>query len=459
MTPEATKGSFARTATLPQPELETSGNQPSDLSAEQKKVDELLSANSGMSADKITDEIFYQRYPDLKGQKLTQDDSLTNEWKQIKSDIVQPRIDQATQNSKATAAPNNAQQSSSNSAAVATETKGMLDVGAGLKRLSLENAMNSAASLRDSVYQKADGWYNWMTGNTPQTPTPVAPGTSEVKSTDQPKQPDMTATTDWNLTKLHSESADNAKTDEMFFKEHPDLVGKKLNSDQAQEWKKMNREIVQNKYNQTLEEGVKEFPSLEPKVLKSLLVTESNFDPGVTNSWGFAGIAQFGKPAAKTSGLTVNDTVDERLDPEKAIPAAARHLKDKSEKLEDMAFSKYGKPEGDEYWKFVTASYNGGEDCIAKAMETAYNNALTDAKAKGMDEQASVEYAKSFATKWDNLLQPEDDFKKSPLYAGTKQEFPSIADGKYGEIGDYPVKIMTLAREGELIQSRPPIGG
>jgi hypothetical protein len=380
MIPETTKGSFARTKSLEQPEVNTVGTQPTDSGTEQKKV--------------------------------------------------------------AIPAGNNASQpSSSNPAAVATDTKGILDMGAGLKRMSLENAVTTASSK----------------GSFAQTSNTTA-GASQVAASDT-KQPDMSATTDWNLTKLHSESTDNAKTDEMFFKEHPDLVGKKLNKDQAQEWLKMNRDLVQNKYNKSIEEGAKEFPGLDPKVLKSLLVTESNFDPSVKNDWGFAGIAQFGKEAAASTGLTVNDKVDERLDPEKAIPAAARHLKDKSEKLDEMAFSKYGKPEGDEYWKFVTASYNGGEDCVTKAMQTAYDNALTDAKAKGMDDKASVEYAKSFATKWDNLLAPEDDIKKSPLYAGTKQEFPKIAEGKYGEIGDYPVKIMTLARDGELIKSRPPIGG
>jgi hypothetical protein len=121
-----------------------------------------------------------------------------------------------------------------------------------------------------------------------------------------------------------------------------------------------------------------------------------------------------------------------------------------------MAFSKYGTPQGDEYWKFVAAAYNGGEDAVTIAMKTAYTNAYKDAKAQGMDDQAAAQYSSSYATQWGNLLEPRDNFKKSPLYAATSSEFPSIAEGKYHEIGGYAEKILTLAREGVLISAGKP---
>ena len=104
-------------------------------------------------------------------------------------------------------------------------------------------------------------------------------------------------------------------------------------------------------------------PGLSPAVLKSLLAQESNFNPSVINSYGYAGIAQFGRPAAREVGLNVGlagTASDERLDPSKAIPGAARLLNIKAQRLGEIAFSRYGQPQGMEFWKFVLAAYNGG---------------------------------------------------------------------------------------------------
>jgi len=61
-------------------------------------------------------------------------------------------------------------------------------------------------------------------------------------------------------------------------------------------------------------------------ILEGLLAQESNFQAAVVNRFGYAGIAQLGAAAAREVGLSVTKTApggDERLDPLKAIPAAA----------------------------------------------------------------------------------------------------------------------------------------
>ncbi|NJM54184.1 MAG: lytic transglycosylase domain-containing protein [Blastocatellia bacterium] len=74
------------------------------------------------------------------------------------------------------------------------------------------------------------------------------------------------------------------------------------------------------RYDNIIAGAVEGCPGLSPAVLKSLLAQESRFNPTVINQYGYAGIAQFGRPAAKEVGLYVGiagSASDERLHPEK----------------------------------------------------------------------------------------------------------------------------------------------
>lgn len=81
------------------------------------------------------------------------------------------------------------------------------------------------------------------------------------------------------------------------------------------------------RYDSVIADAVEWCPGLSPAVLKSLLAQESNFRPTVINQYGYAGIAQFGRVAAREVGLQVGvagSASDERLDPSKAIPSTLR---------------------------------------------------------------------------------------------------------------------------------------
>jgi hypothetical protein len=458
------------------------------LTDEQKKVDELIANGKNLTADQITDELFYEKFPTLKGQKLASGTNEADTWNQIKKDIVDPRMPVQEKPpaklrlNKSTPKPDGPQQCDPTK-----ETKLQADLRAAelQKMLGPQSApANTNLTAEEKrVDQLINGSTKWDANKiTDQIFAERNPHLKDTSiTTDSPEYPEWQqikagiveprlkeaqeiraadVETRWNVD-LHGSGSDYAKTDELFYQKFPNMKGQdiKKGSEEHTEYMRIYNEVKQskqNEFNNAISVGVKEFPGLEPKVLKALLVSESRFDTQVENKYGFAGIAQFGRTAAASSGLIVDGKLDERLEPEKAIPAAARHLKDKSELLENMAFSKYGTPQGDEYWKFVAAAYNGGEDAVTIAMKTAYTNAYKDAKAQGMDDQAAAQYSSSYATQWGNLLEPRDNFKKSPLYAATSSEFPSIAEGKYHEIGGYAEKILTLAREGVLISAGKP---
>lgn len=186
-------------------------------------------------------------------------------------------------------------------------------------------------------------------------------------------------------------------------------------------------------------------PGLSPSILKGLLAQESGLNPQVINKYGYAGIAQFGREAAREVGLTVGvagSRADERLDPQKAVPAAARLLRLKAQRLSDMAFSRYGQPTGAEFWKFVLAAYNGGEGTVAVAMGHAYRQGLAAARAKKLVGAEAVSYARNHASKWENL---KAGGQASPLGQAAARYFPSLAAAKYHEIGNYPTAIVGRA--------------
>ena len=96
------------------------------------------------------------------------------------------------------------------------------------------------------------------------------------------------------------------------------------------------------------EEGV-------PDELKYLAMVESGLNPRARSWAKAAGMWQFIAATGGAYGLQVTPWVDERMDPEKATRAAARHLKD--------LYQMY-----DEDWQIAIAGYNCSPRCIKRAI-------------------------------------------------------------------------------------------
>ena len=94
-----------------------------------------------------------------------------------------------------------------------------------------------------------------------------------------------------------------------------------------------------------------------PQELKYMAIIESMLNPVATSRAGARGIWQFMYQTGQSYGLEINSFVDERLDVEKAVDAAARYLRD--------AYKIFGD------WALAISSYNCGAGNVSKAIRRA----------------------------------------------------------------------------------------
>jgi membrane-bound lytic murein transglycosylase D len=94
-----------------------------------------------------------------------------------------------------------------------------------------------------------------------------------------------------------------------------------------------------------------------PQELKYMAIIESMLNPVATSVAGARGIWQFMYQTGTGYGLEINSFVDERLDVEKAVDAAARYLRD--------AYRTFGD------WALAISSYNCGAGNVSKAIRRA----------------------------------------------------------------------------------------
>jgi hypothetical protein len=150
-----------------------------------------------------------------------------------------------------------------------------------------------------------------------------------------------------------------------------------------------------------------------PAELKALVAQESGDLTKDDRKGDIAGIAQMGAREAKEAGGKPED----RLDPHKAIPLAAKVLITKANQLEAGLNPL---PGGVDYKLFVFASYNAGARTIVEAQR----------KAKAMKRDPSS---------WASLVQGDTS---SPLFQAIKVALPDLSPArKYREVTDYVERI------------------
>jgi len=207
---------------------------------------------------------------------------------------------------------------------------------------------------------------------------------------------------------------------------------------------------AENAYNDIIEKAIAENwedpdNPLDPLMFKALIAVESAFKAKAYSRTGCAGLVQLAPDTAKRFGLSLSP-VDERLIPEKAIPAGVKVLAEKQRVVlqpdnyygillgrpdKKLSFGTIvhkhylskGMPHGQDLLQLGLASYNGGGGTIMRAMAKA------------------VEMGKN-PLDWNALVGtgPSD----SPLFVACLLVYKGGAHGKYREMSEYPGKILAL---------------
>lgn len=105
-----------------------------------------------------------------------------------------------------------------------------------------------------------------------------------------------------------------------------------------------------------------------PQDIRYLPFVESSYNPTAYSKAGAAGMWQIMPSTARTLGLELNATIDERLDPEAATHGAARYLVKSQKSLTELARSIDPRITREEISPFVITSYNYGLNGMRRAI-------------------------------------------------------------------------------------------
>lgn len=120
-----------------------------------------------------------------------------------------------------------------------------------------------------------------------------------------------------------------------------------------------------------------------PPDLVQLVFVESGFNVNARSVSAAVGPWQFVRSTARLFGLTVDQWVDERKDPEKSTVAAARYLK--------HLYSIFGD------WPLVLASYNAGEGAVLRAIKNQGTTNYWDLKLPRQTEDYVPQFMAALA--------------------------------------------------------------
>ena len=138
-----------------------------------------------------------------------------------------------------------------------------------------------------------------------------------------------------------------------------------------------------------------------PTDIQYLPFVESSYRPTAYSRVGAAGMWQIMPRTARTLGLKISSTVDERLDPVLASGAAARYFLDSRKKLGDKSRSIKSSKKHSLY-PYVITSYNYGAAGMLRAMDkvgTDYMDVLNKYKARGFQVAVKNFYSSFLAAR------------------------------------------------------------
>jgi membrane-bound lytic murein transglycosylase D len=189
------------------------------------------------------------------------------------------------------------------------------------------------------------------------------------------------------------------------------------------------------------EEGV-------PLELIHLAQAESGFMPRALSNMAAAGMWQFVKFRGQQYGLNQTAFTDDRLDPEKATRAAARHLKD--------LYNEFGN------WYLAIGAYNCGPGCIEKAVERTGYADFFELRARRAIPVETTNYvpiilAMTIMTKNAKEYGLDDVVPQTPLEYDTVEMTAATNLELIGDLTDTPVSQL-LELNPALLKSIAPEG-